>query len=124
MNAMLRAGALAALVTLASGSALAAGKAFQRADLDDYAVKLEAKLKSDVGAISKPLATLKREADTALEQRDWRGAMKALSVIAVVAPRDSTNWIRLARTMLQVRDLTWHSFEGERTRLIESAATS
>ena len=53
MNAMLRAGALAAIVTLASGSAQAAGKAFQRADLDDYAVKLEAKPKYVVSSTRK-----------------------------------------------------------------------
>src|SRR5262249_32021654 len=50
--------------------------------------------------------------------------MQAFSLIAVVSPRDSVNWIRLARTMLQGRDLTWLSLESGRTRLVESAAPS
>ncbi len=125
MIATVRAGVLAALVTLLPVAAFSAGKAFQRDDLDDSAIKLEAQLKTDAGAIAKPAATLKREADAALEKRDARGAMRALSLLAVVAPKDAANWVRLSRTILQVRDLTAaDKQESERALLIERAATA
>ena len=73
MLAHVRVGLIAALVTLASVfasfafssfPASAAGKAFQRGDLDEAAIKLEAEIKNDAGAASgKPLAQLRRDAD-------------------------------------------------------------
>ena len=48
-----RAGLAAALVALAVIPALAADKPFKRADLDDAAIKLEAQIKSDAGAVTK-----------------------------------------------------------------------
>ena len=63
MLAHVRVGFVAALVTLVSifasiaiGSipASAAGKAFQRGDLDEAAIKLEAEVKTDAGSGSKP----------------------------------------------------------------------
>src|SRR5215207_3849074 len=70
MRALFRAGALAALVTLASSSAIAADKPFQRDDLADAAVKLEGQIKRDAGAVAKPVAALRREADAAFDRRD------------------------------------------------------
>src|SRR3954468_8587745 len=60
MLAHVRVGFVAALVTLASFAfssipATAAGKAFQRGDLDGAAIKLEAEVKKDAGRGSKPL---------------------------------------------------------------------
>ena len=40
-------------------------KPFQDGDLADSAIKLEAQIKADAGAPSKPLAQLRRDADAA-----------------------------------------------------------
>src|SRR6202521_799248 len=124
MIATVRAGMLAALVTFLSFPVFAASKPFHRDDLDDSAIKLEAQLKSDAGTIGKPVATLRREAEAALERRDFRAAMPVLSQIAVVTPKDTANWLKLARAALAVRDLTSSTLENERTTLIERAATA
>ena len=63
MTAPARVGFFAALVTLASivlspVSADAAGKAYQRPELDTAAINLEAQIKSDVGSAAKPLMRL------------------------------------------------------------------
>ena len=80
MLASVRAGALAALVTLASAAAFAADKPFQRDELADSAIKLEAQIKTEAGSIAKPLATLRRDADAAVERRDFRAATQALAL--------------------------------------------
>src|SRR5215217_8795564 len=120
MRALFRAGALAALVTLASFSAIAADKPFQRDDLADAAIKLEAQIKQDAGAVTKPVATLRREADAAFEKRDYRAGMQILGQIVAVAPSESANWLRLARTVLQIRP----SDDRERSLLLERAGTA
>ena len=62
MFALIRVGVFAALVTLASifcaAMSVAADKAFERADLAEAAIKLEAQIKSDAGAAGKPLAQI------------------------------------------------------------------
>src|SRR5262245_46709403 len=120
MLGLLRAGVLAALFIFSCLSAIAADKPFQRDDLADSALRLEAQIKSDAGTVSKPLATLKREADAAFQKNDARTGMQVLSQIAVIAPNDSANWLRLARTILQI----WAPNESERTTLIERASTA
>jgi uncharacterized protein YfaS (alpha-2-macroglobulin family) len=128
MIATVRVGVLAALVSLLSVllsvAASAAGKPFQRDDLDDSAIKLEAQIRSDAGTVAKPAAALKREADAALEKRDYRAAMQTLSLIAVVTPKDAANWLRLARAVLQVHSQTPASQENDRQMLIERATTA
>jgi len=124
MIATVRAGVFAALFIVLPVVACAASKPFQRDDLDDSAIKLTAQIKSDAGAVAKAAATLKREADAALEKRDHRAAMQAFSLVAAVAPKDATNWIRLARAILQVRNLTPANQENDRTLLIERATTA
>ncbi|MFL5099691.1 MAG: alpha-2-macroglobulin family protein [Xanthobacteraceae bacterium] len=120
MRALFRAGALAALVTLASFSAIAADKPFQRDDLADAAVKLEGQIKQDAGAVAKPVATLRREADAAFERRDHRAGMQILGQIVAIAPNESADWLRLARSILQIRP----SDDRERALLLERAGTA
>src|SRR5712691_11249894 len=118
MLASVRAGVLAALVTLAPAVALAADKPFHRDDLADSAVKLEAQIKAEAGTVAKPLATLRREADAALERRDVRAGMQTLGQILAVAPNEAANWLRLGRTILQ----SLPSDSRERTALLERAS--
>ncbi len=65
MFSLIRAGVFAALVTLASifcaAMSVAADKPFERADLAEAAIKLEAQIKSEAGAAGKPLAQIRRE---------------------------------------------------------------
>jgi alpha-2-macroglobulin len=120
MLASVRAGLAAALIALASFSASAADKPYQRDDLADLAIKLEGEIKREAGAVAKPIATLRREADAAQEKRDTRALVQALSVLVAVAPNESANWLRLSRSILQLfaRD------DRERATLLERAATA
>jgi uncharacterized protein YfaS (alpha-2-macroglobulin family) len=120
MRALFCAGALAALVTLASFSANAADKPFHRDDLADAAVKLEGQIKQDAGAVAKPVAALRREADAAFERRDYRAGMQILGQIVAVAPNEGANWLRLARSILQIRP----GDDRERALLLERAGTA
>jgi alpha-2-macroglobulin len=123
MLTFVRAGIVAALVTLLpalTAVPAAAEKAFQRDDLADAAIKLEAKIKSDAGQVSKPAATLRRDADTAFGRNDFRTGLQILGQIVVVAPNDSANWLRLAKSVLQIRP----GNDQERAALLERAATA
>jgi uncharacterized protein YfaS (alpha-2-macroglobulin family) len=120
MRALFRAGTLAALVALASFSAVAADKPFQRDDLADAAIKLEGQIKQDAGAVAKPVATLRREADAAFERRDYRAGMQILGQIVAAGPNEAANWLRLARSILQIRP----SDDRERALLLERAGTA
>ena len=108
MLAHVRVGLVAALVTLASFAfssipASAADKAFQRGDLDEAAIKLEAEIKNDAGSAGKPLAQLRRDADAAFQKNDVRNGMVLLGQIIAQAPDDSATWLRLARAIQQIR---------------------
>jgi uncharacterized protein YfaS (alpha-2-macroglobulin family) len=120
MLASVRAGFAAALVALVSFTAFAADKPFQRADLADSAIRLEAQIKTEAGQVGKPVATLRREADLQFEKRDFRAGMQTLAQIVSVAPRESANWLRLARTILQIRPAN----DQERLGFLERAATA
>src|SRR3954465_10640483 len=123
MLALARAGFVAALVMLLSipfSVAASAQKPFVRDDLADAAIKLEAQIKSDAGQVAKPAAVLRREADTAFQRNDFRAGLQLLGQLAVVAPDDGANWLRLAKSVLQIRP----SNERERTTLLERAATT
>jgi uncharacterized protein YfaS (alpha-2-macroglobulin family) len=115
MFANFRAGLIAALVAV-SCSAFAADKPYQRPDLADAAVKLEAQIKTDVGTVSKSVAALRREADAAFQKHDLRGGMQVLGQLVTVAPNDAAAWLRLARTVSQIkpRDDKEHAFFLER----------
>src|SRR5580704_280898 len=123
MLTFVRAGIAAALVMLLPAlmaQPAAAEKAFQRDDLADAAVKLEAKIKSDAGQVSKPAATLRRDADAAFGRNDFRTGLQILGQIVVAAPNDSANWLRLAKSVLQIRP----SNDQERSALLDRAATA
>jgi uncharacterized protein YfaS (alpha-2-macroglobulin family) len=120
MLASVRAGFAAALVAFFSFTAFAADKPFQRSDLADSAVRLETQIKTESGQIAKPVATLRSEAEAAFAKRDFRAGMQTLAQIVSVAPREAGNWLRLARTILQIRA----SDDRERTNFLERAATA
>src|SRR5690349_10543903 len=93
----LRAGLVAALVAFvcltASASSVTAQtpqqsspKAFERDDLADAAIRLEAQIKSDAGLVQKPAAQLRREAEAAFQKNDFRGGLQTLGQAIAVAP--------------------------------------
>jgi uncharacterized protein YfaS (alpha-2-macroglobulin family) len=120
MLAFVRAAYAAALVLLLSVPAIAADKSFKRDDLADAAIKLEAQIKAEAGQVTKSAAALRREADAAFQRNDFRSGMQILGQIVTVAPDDSANWLRLAKTVLQIRP----SNDREKTLLLERAATA
>ena len=121
MLAFIRAGLVAALMTLVfSVSAYSADKPFQRADLADSAVRLETQIKTESGQVAKPVATLRSEAEAAFAKRDFRAGMQILAQIVSVAPREAGNWLRLSRTILQIRTAD----DRERANFLERAATA
>ncbi|HSV25152.1 MAG TPA: alpha-2-macroglobulin [Xanthobacteraceae bacterium] len=120
MLTQLRAGLTAALVILSSYTACAADKPYHRDDLAEAALRLEAQIKADAGPVTKPLATLRREADAAFARNDQRAGLQALGQIVAVAPGDTANWLRLARTILPIRS----SDARERATLLERATTA
>src|SRR3981081_457279 len=120
MLAFVRAAYAAALVLLLSIPAIAADKSFKRDDLADAAIKLEAQIKAEAGQVAKSAAALRREADAAFPRNDFRSGMQILGQIVTVAPDDSANWLRLAKTVLQIGP----SNDREKTLLLERAATA
>ena len=120
MFTSLRAGLAAALLVLAAVPAFAADKPFKRGDLDDGAIKLEAQIKSDAGSVNKPAATLRHDADVAFQRNDFRTGMTVLGQLVTVAPNDAANWLRLARTIEQIRPRD----EREKTLLLDRASTA
>jgi alpha-2-macroglobulin len=120
MFAVVRVVLLGTVLALASTGANAGGKAFQRNDLTDSAIKLEAQIKQEAGAVARPVAVLKHEADVAFERQDFRTGMQILGQIATLAPSDAGNWLRLARAILKIQP----SEDAERTLLLERAASA
>jgi alpha-2-macroglobulin len=120
MFTSVRAGLAAAFIFLAFIPALAADKTFKRSDLDDAAIKLEAQIKSDAGTVTKPAATLRHDADAAFQKNDFRTGMTVLGQLVTVAPTDAANWLRLARTVLQIRPRD----DRERALLLDRGSTA
>src|SRR5437899_1350050 len=106
MIGLVRAALVCATMTLGLVSVQAADKAFKRDDLADSAVKLEAQIKSEAGPVAKSTATLRSDADTAFKRNDFRAGLQILGQIAATTPEDSGNWLRLARTIFQIRPAT------------------
>src|SRR5205807_3292262 len=63
---------------------------------------------------------LRREIDAAFARNDFRTGMQLLGQLISVAPQDSALWLRLAKTVLQIRP----GNDNERTLLLERAATA
>ena len=102
MSLWCRAGLLAALAFLAFTPLQAAEKTFQDASLDDAAIKLQADLKDEAGAVEKPVIVLKKDAEAAINSGDLEGAASLYAQIVTVAPKDSQAWRRLADLWLLI----------------------
>ncbi|VIO74721.1 putative lipoprotein YfhM [Bradyrhizobium ivorense] len=124
MIGLVRAAAVCAALALGVGfgivSAAAADKAFKRDDLADSAVKLETQIKTEAGPVNKPAASLRTDADAALAKNDARTGLRILGQIAAVAPEDGANWLKLAKTIFQIRTVS----SSEQTFLMERASTA
>ncbi len=99
---------------------MAADKAFKQGALDDSAIKLEAQIKSDAGTVTKPAATLRRDADAAFQKNEFRTGMLVLGQLVTVAPTDAASWLRLARTVLQIKPRD----DREKALLLDRASTA
>ena len=120
MRCLVRAGLAAALVAFVFSPALAADKAFKQSGLDEAAIKLEAQIKSDAGNVSKPAATLRRDADAAFQKNDFRAGMLVLGQLVAAAPDDATSWLRLSRAVLQIKPRD----DREKALLLDRASTA
>src|SRR5882724_6982266 len=120
MIGLVRAATVCAALAFGLVTAQAADKAFKRDDLADSAIKLEPQIKSEAGAVAKTNATLKTDADAAFKRNDFRTGLQILGQIAATTPDDSANWLRLARTIFQIRPAN----SSEQTFLFERASTA
>src|SRR4051794_8845851 len=120
MTGLVRAISICAALALGLVQVQAADKAFKRDDLADSAIKLEAQIKTEAGQVVKSGATLRSDADAAFKRGDYRIGLQILGQIAAVAPEDSGNWLRLAKTIFQIRSVT----SSEQTFLLERASTA
>jgi len=120
MSSVIRAGLAAALLAFALFPVAAAEKPFKQGALDEAAIKLEAQIKSDAGVVTKPAAALRRDADAAFQKNDFRTGMVVLGQLAAVAPEDATSWLRLSRTVLQIKPRD----DREKTLLLDRASTA
>jgi alpha-2-macroglobulin len=119
-----RAGLAVALVTTVLATvalcANAAEKPFKQSGLDEAAIKLEAQIKSDAGTVGKPATSLRRDADAAFQKNDFRSGMVILGQLVTVAPDDASSWLRLARTILQIKPRD----DREKALLLDRASTA
>src|SRR6202162_3869623 len=120
MIGLVRAAMLCATLALGLVTAQAADKAFKRDDLADSAIKLEAQIKSEAGPVARSGASPRTDADAAFKRSDFRNGLQVLGQIAATAPDDSANWLRLARTIFQIRPAN----SSEQTFLLERASTA
>lgn len=123
MLACLRAGFIAALISVVSivpFPAHASDKPFQRDDLADRAIRLEAQITRESGPVAQSVEVLRREAEAAFTRDDGRTGMRLLGQIIAIAPDDAANWLQLSRTILRIRA----NDRRERTTLLERATTA
>jgi uncharacterized protein YfaS (alpha-2-macroglobulin family) len=124
MFSLFRAGMLAAVaaacLAAATFSASAADKPFKNDDLANSAIELEGQIKSDAGTPTKTVDQLKHDADAAFSKNDFRTGMSILGQIVAVTPNDAATWLRLARTIQQIRPAD----DRERTMLLERASSA
>jgi alpha-2-macroglobulin len=119
-RAALVAAVAAVCTTLALLSAKAADKPFQNSDLAQSAITLEAQIKTAAGTPTKPVAQLRRDADAAFAKNDFRTGMEVLGQIVAATPNDATTWLRLARTIMQIRPAN----DNERALLLGRASAA
>ena len=63
---------------------------------------------------------MRTDADAAFKRLDFRTGLQILGQIAATTPEDSANWLRLAKTIFQIRSAT----SSEQTFLLERASTA
>jgi uncharacterized protein YfaS (alpha-2-macroglobulin family) len=114
------AAACVAVVSIASFPAHGAGKAFQDSDLNQSALAFEAQIKADAGTAAEPVAQLHRDADAAFAKNDFRTGMQVLGEIVAAMPNDSATWLRLSRTIMEIRPQN----DSERAALLDRAAAA
>src|SRR5262252_2025062 len=120
MLRFVRAGLAAAFLAFVLSLAIAADKPLKQGTLDEAAVKLEAQIKSDAGTVTKPPAALKRDADAAFQKNNFQSGMVVLGQLVAVAPDDVSSWLRLARTILQIKPRD----DREKAVLLDRASTA
>src|SRR6478672_3105241 len=120
MLRFVRAGLAAAFLAFVLSTAIAADKPLKQSALDEAAIKLEAQIKSDAGTVTKPSAALKRDADAAFQKNEFRSGMVVLGQLVAVAPDDASSWLRLARTILQIKPRD----DREKALLLDRASTA
>ncbi len=120
MIGLVRALTLAASLALGLTSAQAADKAFKRDDLADSAIRLETQIKTEAGPVNKTAQQLKTDVDFAFRRNDFRTGLQLIGQVTAVAPNDSSNWLRLARTIFQIRPTDTR----EQTFLLERASSA
>ena len=120
MIGLVRAATIGAVLAFGLVSAHASDKAFKRDDLADSAIKLEAQIKSEAGAVNKSAAALRSDADAAFRRNDTRTGLQILGQIVATTPDDGGNWLRLARTIFRIKPAT----SSEQTFLLERASTA
>ncbi|MBN9049895.1 MAG: alpha-2-macroglobulin family protein [Rhizobiales bacterium] len=117
MPAILRS-SFALLLILWSALAAADDKPFQRSEFNDATTRLEEQIKKDAGQVTKTAPVLRREIDQAFQKNDIRGGMQLIGQLLTVAPDDAGAWLRLARTVLQIRPAN----DRERATLLDRAS--
>jgi hypothetical protein len=120
MLRFVRAGLAAAFLALVLSPATAAEKLFKQSSLDEAAIKLEAQIKSDAGTVAKPPAALRRDIDAAFQKNDFRTGMLVLGQLVTVAPDDASSWLRLSRTILEIKPRD----DREKALLLDRASTA
>src|SRR4029453_17323187 len=120
MTGLVRATVICATLALGLTAAVAADKAFKRDELADSAVKLEAQIKSEAGLVAKSAAILRNDAEPALRGAGFGVVLQILGQIAATTPEDSANWLKLAKTIFQIRSAS----SSEQTFLYERASTA
>jgi uncharacterized protein YfaS (alpha-2-macroglobulin family) len=120
MIGLVRALTVAASLAVGLTSAQAADKAFKRDDLADAAIRLETQIKTEAGAVAKTAQQLRTDIDSAFRRNDFRTGLQLIGQVTAVAPNDSGNWLRLARTIFQIRPAD----NREQTFLLERASTA
>ena len=63
---------------------------------------------------------MRRDADAAFQKNDFRTGMTVLGQLVTVAPNDAASWLRLARTVLQIRPRD----DREKALLLDRASTA
>ena len=86
----------------------------------EAAIKLAAQIKQDAGAVTKPVAHLRKDADAAFQKSDFRNGMVVLGQLVTAAPDDAAAWLRLARAVRQIRPRD----DREKNFLLERASTA